>query len=76
MRSNNAMPKLKTRKTLVRRIKISKNGKITKRKVGLKHLKVNKDVGQKQRNNATSALTNKKIIGRFKKMLGKYGKRL
>jgi ribosomal protein L35 len=70
------MPKLKTRKTLLKRIKISKNGRITKRKVGLKHLKVNKDVGHKQRNNAASAFTNKKIIGRFKKMLGKHGKKL
>ena len=70
------MPKLKTRKTLLRRIKISKNGKITKRKVGLKHLKVNKGVGQKQRSNTAGAFTNKKIIGRFKKMLGKYGKKL
>ena len=70
------MPKLKTRKTLLRRIKISRNGKITKRKVGLKHLKVNKGVGQKQRSNSPSEFTNKKIIGRFKKMLGKYGKKL
>lgn len=70
------MPKLKTRKTLLRRIKISRNGKITKRKVGLKHLKVNKGVSQKQRSNTASAFTNKKIIGRFKKMLGKYGKKL
>jgi ribosomal protein L35 len=70
------MPKLKTRKTLISRIKISKNGKITKRKVGLKHLKVTKGVAQKQRSTAASAFTNKKIIGRFKKMLGKYGKRL
>jgi ribosomal protein L35 len=70
------MPKLKTRKTLLRRIKISRNGKVTKRKIGLKHLKVNKNVGQKQRNNSSSAFINKKIIGRFKKMLGKYGKNL
>ena len=70
------MPKLKTRKTLLRRIKISRNGKVTRRKVGLKHLMVNKGVGQKQRNRTGSAFTNKKIIGRFKKMLGKYGKKL
>jgi len=70
------MPKLKTRKTLLRRIKISRNGKITKRKVGLKHLKVNKSAAQKQRSNKASAFTNKKVIGRFKKMLGKYGKKL
>jgi ribosomal protein L35 len=70
------MPKLKTRKTLLRRIKISRNGKVTKRKIGLKHLKVNKGVNQKQRNNSTGAFINKKIIGRFKKMLGKYGKNL
>ena len=70
------MPKLKTRKTLIRRIKISKNGVVRRQKVGLKHLMVNKNVGHKQRSNSTSKFTNKKIKGRFKKMLGKYGKNL
>jgi len=70
------MPKLKTRRTLLKRIKISRNGKVTKRKVGLKHLMVNKCVGQKQRNRMASQLQSKKIKGRFKKMLGKYGKKL
>ena len=70
------MPKLKTRKTLLRRIKISRNGKVTKRKVGLKHLMFNKATGQKQRSKGGSAFTNVKIVSRFKKMLGKYGKKL
>ncbi|MFA5776249.1 MAG: 50S ribosomal protein L35 [Patescibacteria group bacterium] len=70
------MPKLKTRKTLLRRIKISKNGVVRTGKVGLKHLKVNKGVGQKQRHRAGSQLKSKKIKGRFKKMLGKYGKNI
>lgn len=70
------MPKLKTRKTLLRRMKISKNGVVTVTKVGLKHLKVNKNAGQKQRGRTRTEFTNKKIKGRFKKMLGKYGKNL
>ncbi len=70
------MPKLKTKKTLIRRIKISKYGVVTKNKVGLKHLKVNKNSGQKQRARTQNKFTNKKIKGRFKKMLGKYGKNL
>jgi ribosomal protein L35 len=70
------MPKLKTRKTLLRRIKISHNGKITKRKVGLKHLKVGLMTNRLQRSNASSEFKNKKIKARFKKMLGKYGKKL
>ncbi len=70
------MPKLKTRKTLIRRIKISKNGVVRKSKVGLKHLKVNKKTGHKQRARVVGVFKNKKIKGRFKKMLGKYGKNL
>lgn len=70
------MPKLKTKKTLLRRIKISKNGAVRKGKVGLKHLKVNKGVGQKQRNRTGDLLKSKKIKGRMKKMLGKYGKNI
>ena len=70
------MPKLKTRKTLLKRIKISHNGKIIKRKVGLKHLKVGLATNRVQRSNAASGFKNKKIRGRFKKMLGKHGKKL
>lgn len=70
------MPKLKTRKTLMRRIKISKNGVVRTGKVGLKHLKVNKNSGQKQRARSGSQMTSKKIKGRFKKMLGKYGRNI
>lgn len=71
-----SMPKLKTRKTLMKRIRISKNGVVRRTKVGMKHLKVNKNVGQKQRNTTISEFKNKKIKGRFKKMLGKYGKNI
>ena len=70
------MPKLKTRKTLLKRIKISHNGIITKRKIGLKHLMVGLYTNRVQRSNASSNFKNKKIRGRFKKMLGKAGKSL
>jgi len=70
------MYKTKTRRTLLKRIKISRNGKVTKRKVGLKHLKVGLPTNRVQRGNAVSEFTNKKIKGRFKKMLGKYGKNI
>lgn len=70
------MPKLKTKKTLLRRIKISKNGVVRKSKVGLKHLKVNKNIGQKLRNLSGGHMESKKIRGRFKKMLGRYGKNI
>lgn len=70
------MPKLKTKKTLLRRIKISKHGAVRRSKVGLKHLKVNKNSGQKLRFKAGGTMSNKKILGRFKAMLGKHGKNL
>jgi len=70
------MPKLKTKKTLLKRIKISKNGAVRKNKVGLKHLKVNKNVEQKQRSRTGNTLKSKKILGRFRKMLGKYGRNI
>ena len=70
------MQKLKTKKTLLRRLKISRNGVVRKNKVGLKHLKVNKNVRQKQRGRSGSTLSSPKIRGRFKKMLGKYGKNI
>jgi len=70
------MPKLKTKKTLLRRIKISKHGAVRRSKVGLKHLKVNKNSGQKLRFRAGGKVSNKKMRGKFKTMLGKYGKNL
>ena len=70
------MPKLKTKRTLLKRLKISKHGIARRRKVGLKHLKVNKNVGQKQRAKSIARLQSKKIKSRFKKMLGKHGKNL
>jgi len=70
------MQKLKTKKTLLRRIKISKNGKLIRRKIGLKHLKVNLSGNHKRRSSAMSTFENRKIRGRFKKMLGSFGKNL
>ncbi|MBU0650082.1 50S ribosomal protein L35 [Patescibacteria group bacterium] len=70
------MPKLKTKKTLAKRIKISKNGVVRRNKVGLKHLKVSKNARQKQRANADAYVKNKKIRKRLKRMLGKQGKNI
>ena len=36
------MPKLKTRKSIAKRIKITKNGKVLRRKPGARHYKVHK----------------------------------
>ncbi len=70
------MRKLKTKRTLLKRIKISKSGVARRRKVGLKHLKVNKNNAQKLRARAESKVASRKIRKRFKSMLGRHGKRL
>ncbi len=70
------MPKLKTRRTLLKRVKLTKTGKVIKRKVGLKHLKIKAGANQKLRANSLTRLGSKKMIKNFKLMLGKHGKNL
>lgn len=70
------MPKIKTRRTLLKRIRITRTGKVMKRKVGLKHLKIKASSGQKTRSKGLKVLGSAKIQGNFKKMLGKHGRSL
>lgn len=70
------MPKLKTRKTLTKRIRITKNGKVVRQKVGLKHLMATKSVNQRRRSRDGGKVKSKQIKGRLKKMLGKHGKNI
>lgn len=68
--------KIKTKKTLLKRVKISKNGKIVKKQVGMGHLKEKKSGPNKTRKSKRLLQENaghKKI---FRKMLGGHGKHI
>jgi ribosomal protein L35 len=69
-----AKEKLKTKKTLLRRVKITKGGKIVKKSIGMGHLKVKKSVTNKQRNSSFSEQENKGHRKMFRKLLNKHGK--
>ena len=66
------MGKLKTKKTLQKRIKISKTGKLIKNQVRTGHLKVKWNANKKFRKAKQKVQKNKGHIKKFKKMLGKH----
>ena len=68
--------KIKTKKTLLRRVKITKTGKIMKKSVGMVHLKEKKSSPNKTRNSGISEQKNKGHKKMFKKMLNKHGKEI
>jgi len=68
--------KIKTKKTLLRRVKITKTGKIMKKSVGMGHLKEKKSGSNKTRNTGISEQKNKGHKKIFKKMLNKHGKEI
>ncbi len=68
------MPKLKTRKTLLKRIKVTKKGKFMKKVIGMGHLKVKTSVDRKA---TKTKLNEEKSSGnkrRFRKLLAKHSK--
>ena len=70
------MPKMKTRRTLLKRIKITKSGKLLKKQTGNGHLKVKKDTSAKFRKSKKLGQPNAGHVRVLKKMLGKFGKGL
>jgi large subunit ribosomal protein L35 len=68
------MPKLKTKKTLAKRVKITKNGKILRGQVRTGHLKRKWSASKKSRktNRETQNNTGHKRL--FRRLLGKAGK--
>ena len=66
--------KIKTRKTLLRRVKITKTGKIMKGIIGMGHLKEKKSSANKTKNTIMAEQTNAGHKKMFKKMLNKHGK--
>ncbi len=67
---------MKTRKTLIKRIKITKNGKIVKKQNSTGHLKAKWDASRKTRKRTRLIQLNKGHRRLFKKMLGKAGKKI
>ena len=53
------MPKLKTRKSVSKRLKITKTGKVLRRKPGARHYKVHKSGARVRRLGGTEILTGK-----------------
>ncbi len=68
------MGKLKTKKTLLKRIKITKSGKIMKKRVNTGHLKSKWSAARRFRKVKEAQQENKGHTQKFKKMLGKLGK--
>ncbi|MFZ2663791.1 MAG: 50S ribosomal protein L35 [Patescibacteria group bacterium] len=68
------MPKLKTRKTLLKRIKITKKGKFMKKLVGMGHLKVKTTVDRKARKSKLSEQMNAGHKRKFRKLLAKHSR--
>jgi ribosomal protein L35 len=69
-----AKQKIKTKKTLLRRVKITKTGKLMKKSVGMGHLKEKKTVPNKKRNKRITPQSNRGHKKMFKKMLNKHAK--
>ena len=63
--------KLKTRKTLLKRVKITKSGKLMKKLVGMGHLKVKASVDRKARKQMLTQQMNSGHKKMFKKLLAK-----
>lgn len=70
------MPKIKTRKTLLKRIRITKNGKVMKKSSQNGHLKVKSDSSMKSRKKKPSQMKGIGNIKTLKKLLAKRGKGL
>ena len=53
------MPKQKTRKSISKRFKLTKTGKILRRTIGIRHLKANKSKKRSRRQKAVNYVTGK-----------------
>lgn len=65
------MGKFKTKKTLLKRVRLTKNGKIIKGQIGTGHLKVKWSTNKRFRKKMSLSQPNKGHIKKFKRMLGK-----
>ena len=70
------MPKLKTKKTLMKRVRITKRGKIAKKHTQIGHLKAKWDSSRHSRNSRRGIQISKGQRKIFKKLLAKAGARI
>lgn len=68
------MSKIKTRKTLTKRIKITKSGKVLRKSIRMGHLKVKLSANRKGRKAGLSQVTNAGYLKTLRNLLGKSGK--
>ena len=68
------MPKMKTRKTLLKRIKITKNGKVLRKSSRIGHLKIKSDASTKSRKKNLRQQTGAGQIKVLTKLLSRRGK--
>jgi ribosomal protein L35 len=66
--------KLKTRKTLTKRIRVTNNGKLMKKQSSQGHLKAKRDASRKHRKNRLLSQPNKGHIRILRRLLAKAGK--
>ncbi len=64
------MPKLKTRKTLTKRVKVTKTNRLLKRANNMGHLKVKFDQSKKSRKRGLQEITSLKYKILFRRLLG------
>lgn len=70
------MPKLKTKKTAIKRVKITKTGKILRKQVRTGHLKRKWSTNKRHRKTSRSDVSNRGHKKIFKKLLKGHGKRI
>ncbi len=70
------MPKIKTKKTILKRIRITRKGKILKKNTRMGHLKIKFDASRKSRKSNIVSQDNKGHIKVIRKLVGKHGKGL
>lgn len=63
--------KQKTKKSVVKRFKLTKNGKVLHRSAGRRHLKANKSKKQLRHLKTVKSITNTKFKKKITRMLGK-----
>ncbi len=68
------MPKMKTKKTAIKRIKITKSGKLLKKKIRTSHLKSKWTTNRRHRKASGSSVENIGHKNIYKKLLNKLAK--
>jgi len=63
------MPKVRTKKIVTKRFKLTAGGKVTHRVQGLRHLRSNKSASQKRRQDKSATLETNKYIQNMKRYM-------